>query len=139
MLLMRFNSAYCDGGTFDCLEVEISVFGCIPAVYHPSSHLVCRISLISLLCVFYGDARKLFFFFFLVHVRVHRKPMLFLGDFFDRCDLTAVQSPHLFFMMLDLEVRGGGDKFVGDFFGALFSHLTVVPYYKLTDVTLQKV
>ncbi len=107
MLLLRLSSAYCYEGTLDCLEVEVGVLGSIPAVHHPSSHLVRWVALIPLLCVFYRHPRKLLLLLFLVHVRVHRMPMLFLAYFVDRCHLTAVQSPHLFLMVFDLEVRGG--------------------------------
>lgn len=71
-------------------------------------------------------------------MRVDRMTMLFLGDFFDRDHFTAIHPSHLFFMMLDFEVRGGGDELVGDFLGGLVAHLSVVPYYKLADVTIKK-
>jgi hypothetical protein len=116
ILLLTFSSAYCDESTFDCLEIKIGVFWGIPAIYHPSSGLIRRIPLITLLCVFDRHPRKLFFLFLLVDIRMHWMPVLFFTDLFDRCHLAAVQPSQLFFMMLDLEIRGGGDDLVGNFF-----------------------
>jgi hypothetical protein len=137
-LLVRFKSAYCDEGTLDSLEVEVGVLGSVPAVHHPPPHLVRRIALVPLFCVFYRHAGKLLLLLFLVHMRVNRMPMLFLGHFFDRGHLAAIEASDLFLMMLDFEVGGGRDELGGDLFGGQVAHVPVVPDYELADGTLQE-
>jgi hypothetical protein len=139
MLLLIFNSAYCDECTFDCLEVKVGVFGGVASIYNSSPDFICRISFISLLCVFDRNPWKLFFFFFFISVCMYWMSMLFSIDFLNRNHLTAIQSSHFFFVMFDLEIGGSGDKLVCHLFRCLLSHLSVVPYYKLTYVALQKV
>lgn len=134
----RFKSAYCDEGTLDSLEVEVGVLGRVPAVHHPPPHPVRRIALVPLFGVLDGYAGKLLLLLFLVHVRVDRMAMLFLGHFFDGGHLAAIEAPHLFLVMLDFEVGGGRDELAGDLLDGLVAHLAVVAYYELADGTLQE-